>query len=167
MWAGMARFGYTTFPDELNDTKIHRLENILTLQSDVHRMFDEHSIWFVATVRVQYRNSLPALTNSLQDVVNTYRIETIPHYAHFRLRHPTVTFTTTDPIRLPLPSPEYLAIHAACANVAHLSGASEWCKEWYHDEEEHFHNTLETEGNSSSLLHSLLWVHANEGDTAA
>jgi hypothetical protein len=36
-----------------------------------------------------------------------------------------VTFTTPDPQNLPLPSPEYLKIHAACARVAHLSGAGE------------------------------------------
>lgn len=35
-----------------------------------------------------------------------------------------MTFTTEDE-KLPLPSPEYLNIHAACARVAHLSGAGE------------------------------------------
>ena len=34
-----------------------------------------------------------------------------------------MTFKTADP-RLPLPNPDYLAIHAACARVSHLSGAS-------------------------------------------
>lgn len=34
-----------------------------------------------------------------------------------------VTFKSADP-RLPLPNPDYLAIHAACARVSHLSGAS-------------------------------------------
>jgi hypothetical protein len=42
-----------------------------------------------------------------------------PHYKS------TVTFRTPDPNKLPLPSPEYLNIHAACARVAHLSGAGE------------------------------------------
>jgi hypothetical protein len=37
----------------------------------------------------------------------------------------TVTFTTRDPEKLPLPLLEYLKIHAACARVAHLSGAGE------------------------------------------
>jgi hypothetical protein len=34
-----------------------------------------------------------------------------------------ITFTTSDPVRLPLPSPRYLGIHAACCKVARLSGA--------------------------------------------
>jgi hypothetical protein len=41
---------------------------------------------------------------------------------HYKTR---IVFTTPDPDKLPLPSPEYLQIHAACAKVAHLSGATE------------------------------------------
>ena len=36
----------------------------------------------------------------------------------------TVTFTTQD--NAPLPDPHFLALHAACAKVAHLSGAGEY-----------------------------------------
>ncbi|KAF5310633.1 hypothetical protein D9619_008090 [Psilocybe cf. subviscida] len=149
MWAVMTRFGYTSLPDDLNGPNIHRLENIMTLQGDIHKLFDSLSIWFVAT-----------------NTEHTYRIETIPDHAPFALEYPTVSFTTSKP-GLALPSPEYLAIHAACAKVAHLSGASEWFRKYDHDEEEHFHKTLATDGNSASLLHNLLWVHASQGDTMA
>jgi hypothetical protein len=37
-----------------------------------------------------------------------------------------VAFTTPDPVKLPLPSPDLLALHAACVQVAHLSGAREY-----------------------------------------
>jgi hypothetical protein len=37
-----------------------------------------------------------------------------------------VTFTTSDPVRLPLPSPQHLGIHAACCKVARHSGAGEY-----------------------------------------
>ena len=61
-----------------------------------------------------------------------------PHYQHLpnqytlRSRNPfilaglpqTVTFTTQS--NLPLPNPRYLALHAACAKVAHLSGGGEY-----------------------------------------
>jgi len=44
----------------------------------------------------------------------------LPHYK------PQIEFTTPDPENhLPFLSPEYLQIHAACARVAHLSGAAE------------------------------------------
>ena len=37
-----------------------------------------------------------------------------------------MTFTTPDPVKLPLPSPSYLELHAACCKVANLSGADEY-----------------------------------------
>jgi hypothetical protein len=57
-----------------------------------------------------------------QDVINQYAL---------RARYPgtlhslpaTVTFIAQAD--LPLPEPRYLALHAACAKVAHLSGAGE------------------------------------------
>lgn len=36
-----------------------------------------------------------------------------------------VTFTSSDPAEFPYPSWELLAVRAACAEVAHLSGAGE------------------------------------------
>jgi hypothetical protein len=39
---------------------------------------------------------------------------------------PTMTLRSPDLEKLPLPSPEYLQIHAACAKVANLSGASNY-----------------------------------------
>ena len=48
----------------------------------------------------------------------------------------TVTFTTPDPVLLPLPDPKYLALHAVCARVAHLSGAGEHFEELDRDTEE-------------------------------
>jgi len=38
--------------------------------------------------------------------------------------------------RPPIPSPTYLAIHAACAKVAHLSGAAECINKFYRDMED-------------------------------
>jgi hypothetical protein len=46
----------------------------------------------------------------------------LPHYK------PQIEFTTPDPETLPLPSPEYPQVHAACAKVAHLSGAADMDK---------------------------------------
>ncbi len=53
-----------------------------------------------------------------------------------RLPRRTVTFTTPDPEALPLPSPAYLAIHAACCRVARLSGAADYVEEVLREEEE-------------------------------
>ena len=44
----------------------------------------------------------------------------------------TVTFTSAFP-ELPLPDPRYLALHAACAKVAHLSGAGEYIERTFRE----------------------------------
>jgi hypothetical protein len=46
VWAVLDRFGYKELLKELNGTKIHRLENILTLSLEVHELFDTLKLWF-------------------------------------------------------------------------------------------------------------------------
>ena len=66
-----------------------------------------------------------------------------------------VTFKTSDPIKLPLPSPTYLKIHAACARVANLSGAGEYLDRILWDLE--YAEVLCDDGSSAELLeHALL-----------
>ena len=60
-----------------------------------------------------------------------------------------VTLTTTDHL-LPLPDGEYLRLHAACANVAHLSGAAEYLEILYREMEETV--VLASDGTSSEIL---------------
>jgi len=45
-----------------------------------------------------------------------YKLMKLPSQITFHSRH----------LSLPLPSEEYLAIHAACCEVAHMSGAAEY-----------------------------------------
>lgn len=45
-------FGYPTILDELNGDKVHRLQNVLTLEVGVHRHSDALKIWLTATVCV-------------------------------------------------------------------------------------------------------------------
>ena len=51
MWAVMERFGQKNLPEELNGSKIHRLENVMTVSLDFHFQFDQLKVWFVPTVR--------------------------------------------------------------------------------------------------------------------
>ena len=53
---------------------------------------------------------------------NAYVLEGLPA---------TITFIASAD--LPLPDPRYLALHAACAKVAHLSGAGEYIDTFYRD----------------------------------
>ncbi|KAL5638589.1 hypothetical protein ACGC1H_005304 [Rhizoctonia solani] len=69
----------------------------------------------------------------------------------------TVTFTTATPA-LPLPDRHYLALHAACARVAHLSGATEAIGS-ISNEVEH-RGVLSEDGSSAELLEYFLSVHS-------
>ena len=71
--------------------------------------------------------------------------------------HPDqVMVTTPDPVKLPLPSPDLLGLHAACAQVAHLSGAGEYVDRIIEDKEGM--NELAYDGTSSDILHHALMI---------
>jgi len=146
MWAVMQRFGYESLPDELNGSKVHRLENVMTLIAALHTEFDQLGIWFVAT-----------------NEMNKYRLEAAQPYT-LRGYPEYVTFTTPDQDKLPVPSPTYLAIHAACAKVAHLSGAAECIDKLYRDMDDS--TTLDPHGASALMLeHAIFELQARGYET--
>ncbi|KAK0475926.1 hypothetical protein IW261DRAFT_1493671 [Armillaria novae-zelandiae] len=118
VWAVMYMFGIHM--EELNGTGIHRLENILTLSPSLQDFFDQSALWFEA----------------VENQPNTYTIVSTISSVLERLPSRVVTFTTPNTNVLPLPSPAYLAIHAACCRVAHLSGAAEYVEKVLREEEE-------------------------------
>ncbi|KAJ3511318.1 hypothetical protein NLJ89_g4167 [Agrocybe chaxingu] len=136
-WSVLSRFGYEKLPEELDGAKNHRLENVVTLEVTVHSCFESNRLWLVPT-----------------NVPNQYRVE--GRFPFLLRRYPSVvTFTTADEEKLPLPSRDYLAIHAACAKVAHLSGASEYIDTVLRETEET--NALAEDGSSANALeHAIL-----------
>jgi len=100
------RMGGVSVAYELNGADIHRLENVMTLAIHVHDAFDQLELWLEAT---NVANQYTVRAN------NPGTLTTLPE---------TVTFHAQG--NLPLPDPRYLALHAACAKVAHLSGAGEY-----------------------------------------
>ncbi|KAI6028991.1 hypothetical protein EDC04DRAFT_2572705 [Pisolithus marmoratus] len=134
VWAVLDCFGYSSLREELNDPNIHRLENIITMEP-LHNKFER----------------LQDLTS--QGRPNEYRLEAI--YDFFTVRYPKyVTFSTPEPKKLPLPSPTYLAIHAACAKVAHLSGAAQYIADIFRHMEDIL--VLAGDGGSAELLHTAI-----------
>jgi len=105
-WAVICRMGGILVVDELNGNGSHRLENVMTMEMGLHGLFDSLSLWFEAT-----------------NIPNQYTLHSVHPFVLANLPQ-TVTFTAQN--NLPLPSQRYLALHAACAKVAHLSGAGEY-----------------------------------------
>lgn len=99
-----------------------------------------------------------------QGKVNEYKLEaaepwTLRPYPEF------VTFTTPDQDKLPVPSPAYLAIHAACAKAAHLSGAAKYIDKFYRDMDDS--KILARDGASASMLeHAIFELQARGYETA-
>ena len=57
-WALLDRFGYKDLLQNFNGADIHRLENVMTLSSDVHDYFDRLEFCFEETVCHLYTNIL-------------------------------------------------------------------------------------------------------------
>ncbi|KAJ7576913.1 hypothetical protein C8J56DRAFT_375615 [Mycena floridula] len=136
VWAVMERLGGVLFGDELNGSDIHRLENGLTLDQAKHSFFDMLMLWLEETgVPNQYRPC----------AVSPQFLGGIPAL---------VTFISPNSKSLPLPSPKYLRLHAACAKVAHLSGVGECINNIFRDMEGL--SVLANDGASIEVLHAAL-----------
>ncbi|KIY53874.1 hypothetical protein FISHEDRAFT_6470, partial [Fistulina hepatica ATCC 64428] len=89
--------------------KVHSLANVLTLEVSIHTMFDNLQLWLEPTPvpnRYKVGTSRPFIT----------RMKGLPSH---------VDFTANDS-GLDLPSEKYLRIHAACCQVAHMSGTAKY-----------------------------------------
>ncbi|KAI1786072.1 hypothetical protein LXA43DRAFT_1185413, partial [Ganoderma leucocontextum] len=107
-WALLESLGYTNIVGHFATVdKVHSLDNVMMMVSDLRNRFDILSMWF----------------EPIEDVRNRYRICSIWDLPYGLVAGQEVTFQSTNP-RLPLPNREYLRIHAACCRVAHLSGAA-------------------------------------------
>ena len=75
-------------------------------------------------------------------------------------------FTSPNPLIFPFPSQQLLALHAACAKVAHLSGAGEYIDKFDRDTEDL--DILATDGSSFDILtHALVKSMSRPVSTAA
>lgn len=96
-----------------------------------------------------------------QEVENQYRLEGVGYEAESGILdnlNPArlVTFTTPDPDRLPVPSREYLALHAACTKVVHFSGAGEYADSVLREIEDT--SALSSDGSSAAILEHAIWA---------
>ncbi|KAF9474040.1 hypothetical protein BDN70DRAFT_866764, partial [Pholiota conissans] len=133
IWDIMNRFGYSHIHSELNGGNIHRLQNVITMCSDARDKFERLYLWLEAT-----------------DTPNTYALQARDEMYFLKDYRRTISFTTPDDAKYPLPSSDYLAIHASCAKIAYLSGAGHYIDvmEWELEDLA----TLEEDGSSAEAL---------------
>ncbi|KAG6381503.1 hypothetical protein JVT61DRAFT_85 [Boletus reticuloceps] len=138
VFAILDMFGHSVLSEELGGRGIHCLENVLTLCDGLHKNFDHLRLWF----------------EPIEGQSNTYKVCTVTRRFRQTGLQEVVTLTSSDPENLPLPSTEYLAIHACCARVANLSGAAGYLDRIYRDRDEI--RVLAEDGSSANLLGYLL-----------
>jgi hypothetical protein len=125
MWAVIDQLAGEPVSSKLNGILIHSLDNIMTMDPNMHHFFDRLDIWFEATVR-DFIEMQEIILMINQTVTNQYTV----HATHIgfisfpkSIQPLVVTFTTPDAVKLPVPNPRYLQLHMAAAKSAHLSGA--------------------------------------------
>ncbi|KAF8326943.1 hypothetical protein F5887DRAFT_1084106 [Amanita rubescens] len=141
-WAVLSRFASReSLMKELNGPKVHRLENVMTMCYDARSLFDRLEMWLEPTA-----------------VENVYNLGAI-YPRDIAEYHKVITFNTNNP-RLPVPSRDYLELHAACAKVAYLSAASEYMDSVIWEMEETL--VLSSDGASAAVLEHAIWTALRE-----
>jgi hypothetical protein len=107
------------------------------------------------------------LNTFVKGSANTYRIQQTNNIPVFGIKNgDTITITFTTPrLGLPVPKPEYIALHASCCKVAHQSGLAEYLEETLRELDET--KVLAEDGSSSDLLSNALAPHALASISAA
>jgi len=135
-------FGLEILVSEFSEKNgAHTVKNVISLQHDVHDAFDSLHIWFEETDKVCYtmlqQMHIYVLIVYLQEHVYTLRSshagestlnnwQSINRCIDFQRHISTYDLkkVKTRPEEL-MPNPALLALHAACACVAQMSGAAE------------------------------------------
>jgi hypothetical protein len=156
VWEVIQRFGCISL-NELNGNDINRLENVMTLEKTQHSIFGVLCSWLeavdVSSVYSTLRSAFSDFSFSKQHEPNTYRIRATDRLHHSALPiGQLVTFRTTD-VKLKLPDPRYIALHAACAQVIDASGMGRHLDQILTDQEEL--NVLPENGHSDVLMNAL------------
>ncbi|KAI0357311.1 hypothetical protein OH77DRAFT_1399717 [Trametes cingulata] len=147
VWTILDRFGYSDICEEVgigpsSGARVHRLENIMSLDATMRRQFDNLNIWFEAVPGQPHCYDVKHALGNVRDIFKTFpsRVQFVSHRAG-----------------LPLPSPRYLHIHATCCRVAHMSGAAEYVDRIFREMEAN--NVLAKDGTSAEVLSLALHRH--------
>ncbi|KAI1795040.1 hypothetical protein LXA43DRAFT_61845 [Ganoderma leucocontextum] len=142
-WTLLKRLGYDDVVSNFaTSDKTHSLENVMMVTRRVHDDIDTLDLWF----------------EPIENVPNRYRMCSIWALPYGLQDGHEVTFQSADP-RLPLPNPHYLAIHATCCRVSHLSGTSGLFAELEKDLEANPDPTIESAGFARALSARLENLH--------
>ncbi|KAH8834085.1 hypothetical protein DL96DRAFT_1579392 [Flagelloscypha sp. PMI_526] len=143
----------STLGDNANDPR-----NILTLDSTVHRFFEQLNMWLeeVADMPNTYDIVVPPSARRIFDKMYHRPPSRVTLRVAEELLQECAEHNITPPA---LPDPKLIAIRASCARVAHLSGAAAQIDELDREVEQTLF--LAEDGSSASFFGSLLRLQSN------
>jgi len=133
---------------------LHRLENIIILSADVHKLFDKLSLWLEPLPLEMGRPTAYYVRTVLRE--SRYP-KVVEFTSHNRDEHGNLLKFKDGKLAptIPLPSRRYLELHAACCRIAHLSGAGQYIDKHLRDMESK--QVLSGDGRDAELFHTALF----------
>ncbi|TFY81523.1 hypothetical protein EWM64_g2485 [Hericium alpestre] len=124
----LERFGGFAAHAVLGGDNLHSPKNAFTSSFEPHSEFDNLDLWLTPAKDAQGQ-----VIPDTYDVNHCYGLE----YLRRLVYHvkPQIVFRSLplgDQV-IPAPDPDIIALHAACARIAHMSGAAEYLRELYRD----------------------------------
>ena len=161
----LSHFGLDDLVEEfIVASGVHNLGNLLSFEPNIRTRFDNLNLWFENIAEVRHWTIFQCHQLVTRAQVNRYRVcvSQSVHEMYIR-RHDYLPGNPREPLYITfsssfpnsrLPCPILLGLHAACARVAHMSGAAEVIDELERDVEET--RVLAFDGSSARLLDHLM-----------
>ena len=143
----MKLFGYEDIAETLSGAGIHAIDNVLTMDSAIHDIFDTLRL----LLKVSHFERFVNFTDSLQPVEGQKDTYDIQAFTSDNLEHckPSPIVLSSQDLNLPQPNWTYFEIHATCCRVAHLSDAAKYIEKLLN---------LDGKGNSQVLFEWAEWL---------
>ncbi|KAI6040720.1 hypothetical protein EDC04DRAFT_2893730 [Pisolithus marmoratus] len=137
VWSFLSMFTNVNIAEELAGNRIHRLENVMSMQQTCHRAFNELVLWL----------------KPVEGLGDTYHVCEARQGLKTQMNIPDVV-TLSTATQYPLPHPAFLALHALCCEVSWMSGAAEYIVDVEGKMEQT--NVLANEGSNADVLMKAL-----------
>ncbi|KAF5359880.1 hypothetical protein D9756_003612 [Leucocoprinus leucothites] len=147
--AMLEMFGLEEKAKSLSGGQVNSLHNVITMVHDLHIAFDSFDLWLEPVA--EYENTYKVCGNPRR--LELFPIP-IPSRITFSIDPAVAAAAKALNKELMLPDRSLIAIRAACARVANLSGAAEQAKRILRDLEDT--TVLADDGSSAELLSSRL-----------
>jgi len=150
-------FGLDHMVEKLIGTQANTLSNVLTLSGALHDAFDKFRIW-LEPVPGKGNTYIVAMAEKDRDLLQL--LSPRPRNSvTFKINPDCVALCKEKGVELPeLPSRDLIGLRAACARVAHMSGAAEYIEMIYRDER--VTKVMANDGSTGELLTSLIHTRA-------